>query len=358
MFHINFYDKNRFYIFFFILVLFFIKFSTTNASSKTFNIINLEIKKPYDTKFDKKKIIEEAFVEAFKELIAKITITNDSKKLNTNNLKIIESLVDSFTVVDEKFIKKQYIAMFEVNFNKKEILDFLETKNIFPSIPNEKKILLLPILVDVDKNDLYLFSENLFYKNWNKQNQKHYLLNYVLPNEDLDDINLISGNLNNIEEYSFEKIVTKYELKDFIIIIIFKNNKKLKILSKVNINNNLVISNQSFQEVDIKNEKELTKTIKSLKEIYENHWKKINQINTSIKLTLNIILDSKNYELINEFENYLKSLDLVSNYYINDFSNQSIHYKIIYNSTPDKFINETIKKGFKIDNSSENWKIQ
>ena len=139
---------------------------------------------------------------------------------------------------------------------------------------------------------------------------------------------------------------------------VFKNNKKLKILSKVNINNNLVISNQSFQDVDIKNTKELTKTIKSLKEIYENHWKKINQINTSIKLTLNIILDSKNYELINEFENYLKNLDLVSNYYINDFSNQSIHYKIIYNSTPDKFINETKKKGFKIDNSSENWKIQ
>ena len=358
MFHKNLNGKNRFYIFFFILVLFFIKFSTTYASSKTFNIVNLEIKKPYDGKFDKKKIIEEAFIEAFKELIAKITISNDSKKLNTNNLKIIESLVDSFTVIDEKFIKKQYIAKFEVNFNKKEILNFLENKKIFPSIPNEKKLLLMPILIDVNKNNLFLFSENLFYKNWNKQYEKYYLLNYVLPNEDLDDINLISNNLQNLEEYNFEKIINKYELKDFIIIIIFKNDENLKILSKVNINNNLVISNQNFQEVDIKNEDELMKTIKSLKTIYENHWKKINQINTSIKLTLNIILDSKNYELINEFEKYLKSLDLVSNYYIKDFSNELIHYKIIYNSTPDKFIEETIKKGFKIDKSSENWKIQ
>ena len=358
MFHKNLYDKNRFYIFFFILVLFFIKFSITHASSKTFNIVNLEIKKPYDAKFDKKKIIEEAFVEAFKELIAKITITDDTKKLTTNNLKIIESLVDSFTVVDEKFIKKQYIAKFEVNFNKRDILNFLETKNIFPSMPNEKKLLLLPILIDVNKNDLFLFSENLFYKNWNKKHEKHYLLNYVLPNEDLDDINLISVNLNNIEEYNFEKIVTKYELKDFIIIIIFKNNENLKILSKVNINNNLVISNQNFAEVDIKNVDELMKTIKSLKIIYENHWKKINQINTSIKLTLNIILDSKNYKLINKFENHLQNLDLVSNYYINDFSNESIHFKIIYNSTPDKFIMETTKKGFKIDKSSEKWKIQ
>ena len=156
MFHKNLHNKNRFYIFFFILVLFFIKFSTTYASSKTFNIVNLEIKKPYDENFDKKKIIEEAFIEAFKELIAKITISNDSKKINTNSIKIIESLVDSFAVVDEQFIKKQYMAKFEVNFNKKEILDFLESKNIFPSIPNEKKLLLMPILIDVNKNDLLL----------------------------------------------------------------------------------------------------------------------------------------------------------------------------------------------------------
>ena len=249
MFHKNLHNKNRFYIFFFILVLFFIKFSTTYASSKTFNIVNLEIKKPYDEKFDKKKIIEEAFIEAFKELIAKITISNDSKKINTNSIKIIESLVDSFAVVDEQFIKKQYMAKFEVNFNKKEILDFLEKKNIFPSIPNKKKLLLMPILVDVNKNDMHLFSENLFYKNWNEQDEKYYLLNYVLPNEDLDDINLISKNLMNIEEYNFEKIIKKYELKDFIVIIIYKNDENLKILSKVNINNNLVISNQNFKEM-------------------------------------------------------------------------------------------------------------
>jgi len=306
----------------------------------------------------KKKIIEEAFLEAFKELVAKITISDDSKKINTNNLKIIESLVDSFTIVDEKFIKKQYIAKFEVNFNKKEILEFLESKNIFPSIPSEKKLLLMPILIDVKKNDMFLFSENLFYKNWNEQDEKYYLIKYVLPNEDLDDINLINKNLKNIEEYNFEKIITKYELKDFIIIIIFKDDENLKILSKVNINNNLVISNQNFKKTDIRNVDELLKTIKSLKTIYENHWKKINQINTSIKLSLNIVLDSKNYVLINKFEEYLKNLDLVSSYYINHFSNESIHYKIIYNSSPDKFIKGILRKGFKIDTSSENWEIQ
>tara|TARA_Y100001970_G_scaffold220915_1_gene271435 strand:+ start:3467 stop:4543 length:1077 start_codon:yes stop_codon:yes gene_type:complete len=358
MFQINLFSKNRFYIFFLLLVLFFIKFSTTYASSKTFNIVDLEINRPYNNTFDKNKIIEEAFILAFKELVAKITVSEDSNKINTNNLKLIQSLVDSFTIVDEKFIRKKYIANFEVSFNKKEILEFLESKNIFPSIPFKKKLLLMPILVDVNKNEMFLFSENSFYKNWNMQKEKYYLLEYILPNEDLDDINLITKNLDNIEEYNFNKIISKYELNDSIISIIFKNEKDLTILSKVNINNNLVISNQNFKEINIENINNLMEVINSLKIIYENHWKKINQINTSIKLTLNIYLNSKNYKLINGFENFLRSLDLVSNYYIDNFNNNTVHFKIIYNATPDKFIKKTLSNGFNIDTSSNNWKIQ
>ena len=134
--------------------------------------------------------------------------------------------------------------------------------------------------------------------------------------------------------------------------------KIYKILSKVNINNNLVISNQNFKEINIENINNLMEVINSLKIIYENHWKKINQINTSIKLTLNIYLNSKNYKLINGFENFLRSLDLVSNYYIDNFNNNTVHFKIIYNATPDKFIKKTLSNGFNIDTSSNNWKIQ
>ena len=358
MVQINLSGKSRFYIIFLFLVLFFIKFSTTSASSKTFNIVDLEITKPYDAKFEKEKIIDEAFMLAFKELILKITISEDSKNLKTKDLKVIESLVDSFTIVDEKFIKKNYIAKFEVNFDKKEVLQFLENKNIFPSIPLEKKLLLMPILVDINKNEILLFSENPFYKDWNKQNKKYNLIKYILPNEDLEDIKLINKNLYNIEEFNFKEIIDKYELNDFIIIIIFKNDQNLRILSKLNLNNYPIISNKTFKDVNIENIDKLSEVISSLKINYENHWKKINQINTSIKLSLNIFIDSKNYKLINKFESDIKELDLVSNYYIKNFSNEKVEYKIIYNGTPDKFIEEISNKGFNMDTSSEVWKIE
>ena len=348
----------RLYIFFLLFVLFFIKFSTTSVYANTYKIIDLEISESYDLNFNKQNIIDSAFQMAFKELIAKITISEDKKNLNSTNLKLIKSLVDSFTIVDEKFIENKYFAKFDVDFNKKQVLNFLERENIFSSIPKEKNLLLIPILVDIEKKQMLLFSENPYYLNWNEKNEKHYLLKYILPNEDLEDINIIKKNINNIEYYNFNEIITKYDIKDYIIIIFFKNKSNLKILSKVNLNNNFLISNTVFTDVNYDEQKSLENVIKILKTNYENQWKKINQINTSIRLPLTLSLNSKNYELIIKFEKHLAKLDLVSNYYIDNFSSEITIYKIIYNSTPDKFIQEIENEGLKLDTSYKIWRVQ
>jgi len=102
----------------------------------------------------------------------------------------------------------------------------------------------------------------------------------------------------------------------------------------------------------------LEKIIKTLKTDYENQWKKINQINTSIKLSLTLSLNSQNYDLIKKLEKELSNLDLVSNYYIDNFSSQMTIYKIIYNGTPDKFIQEIENNGLKLDTSFRIWRIQ
>ena len=348
----------RLYIFFLLFVLFFIKFSTTSTYANTYKIIDIEISEPYDLNFNKQNIIDSAFKIAFKELIAKITISEDKKNLNSTNIKIIESLVDSFTIVDEKFIENKYFAKFDVDFNKKQVLNYLERENIFSSIPKEKNLLLIPILVDIEKKQMLLFSENPYYLNWNEKNEKHYLLKYILPNEDLEDINIIKKNINNIEYYNFNEIITKYDIKDYIIIIFFKNKSNLKILSKVNLNNNFLISNTAFSDVNYDEQKSLENVIKILKTNYENQWKKINQINTSIRLPLTLSLNSKNYELIIKFEKHLAKLDLVSNYYIDNFSSEITIYKIIYNSTPDKFIQEIENEGLKLETSYKIWRVQ
>ena len=234
----------------------------------------------------------------------------------------------------------------------------LERNNIFPSIPVEKNVFLMPILIDSEKSQISLFSENPFYLNWNSFNENYFLLKYILPNEDLDDFNLIKINLHNIEDYDFSEIISRYGLEDYIIVIFFNNKDKLRALSKINLNNNLIVSNKIFPEIKNYDKNSFYNLIKELKVYYEDEWKKINLINTSIKLPVTLSLDSKNYQLIQKFEKKLLNLDLVSNFYIDHFSSDETIYKIIYNSSPDKFATEFEIDNFKINTSYKIWRIE
>ena len=210
------------YIYFLTLIVIFIKFSTSFVNADIYKISKIELSEPYELNFNKQAVIESAFSKGFMELVKKITISDEFYKIQNTNIKIIKSLVDSFTIIDEKFIENKYFASFEVSFSKKLVLKYLEKKNVFLSIPIEKKIFTMPILVDLDKKQTLLFSENFFYNNWNENIEKFYLLEYILPNEDLDDVEIIKKNFDNIEDYDFKDIILKYDLKDYLIIIFFK----------------------------------------------------------------------------------------------------------------------------------------
>tara|TARA_A100001015_G_scaffold169312_1_gene188194 strand:- start:2514 stop:3587 length:1074 start_codon:yes stop_codon:yes gene_type:complete len=344
-----------FYILFIIIFIIFIKFSTEKVLANSYKVSDIEISEPYNLNFSKEKVIDIAFENAFEELIFTL-LTSEYYYLNKDvNIKIIKSLIDSFSIVDEKFIDKKYIANFDVNFNKREVLNYLYKNNIYASIPQKKKLFLLPILVDTNQSNISLLSENPFYLNWTKFDKKYHLLDYVLPNEDLDDLNIIKNNINNLEDYEFKEIITKYQLKDYIIVILFKNEKSIRVLTRIKFNNEFILLNENFPYKILNDDIELI--INSLKISYENSWKKINLINTSIKLPITISLDSSKFSLIKKFENKIENMDLVYNYYIESFSNNEVIYKIVYNGTPNKFLEEFNPENIKVDLTNNIWKI-
>ena len=76
----------------------------------------------------------------------------------------------------------------EVSFDKKKVFEYLEAKNTFPSIPDKKKFLFIPIIIDEKINELSIFSNNQIFDNWNEENKSYYLIDYILPTEDLEDL--------------------------------------------------------------------------------------------------------------------------------------------------------------------------
>ena len=113
-----------------------------------------------------------------------------------------------------------------------------------------------------------------------------------------------------------------------------------------------------MQNLKLKDLDEINKAILDLKDDYENKWKSLNKINTSIILPIRISIDSNNFSLSNNLENYLNEMDLISNYKIENFNSNQIIYKIIFNSTPDKFLKIMENAKFKIDTSKDIWKLQ
>ena len=198
-------NLNKLYIFFFSFVLFINLILISSSNANTFKIRNLEISEPFDLNFNKEKVINRGFKEAFIELISMITTTSNQTKIKKTSINEVKNLIDSFTMSKEVFVNDQYKVNFDVNFNKKNTLKFFEKKNIFPSIPKKKNILLIPVFVDLQSSQISLFNNNAFYDSWNLINKNYFLLNYVLPAEDLEDVNLLLENRNSIEEYDFKK---------------------------------------------------------------------------------------------------------------------------------------------------------
>tara|TARA_B100000401_G_C52748958_1_gene692234 strand:- start:253 stop:1323 length:1071 start_codon:yes stop_codon:yes gene_type:complete len=338
---------------FFVFFIFYFIFSTNNVQANTYKIGNIEISEEYNTNFNKDNIIDKAFNSAFQTLIRKITLSKNFPLLENQNIKLIKSFVESFSVVNEKFENNKYHGVFEINFNKKKILSFLRNKNIFHARMIEKKILFIPVFINLEKNTLLLFDENPFYSNWNINMENQFLIKYILQNEDLDDYKLIKEQINTIENYDFKEITSKYELNEnYIIFIAFKDNEGLKTFSKLNINDAKINIKEEFKGFKIKNKNKIETIIKFMKVKYDDELKKINLINSSIKLNIQLNLNSKDTSLINKIEKILNKIELIESYYINNFDNKITSYSILSNSTPDKLIKEFDK--YNIDVTPEN----
>ena len=116
--------------------------------------------------------------------------------------------------------------------------------------------------------------------------------------------------------------------------------------------------NKIYNDIDIDNEESVNNLILDIKEDYEDRWKSINKLNTSIELPIRVSLDSKDIELSTKLEKALLKLDLVSDFKIEKFDNEKIIYKIIFNSSPQKFLDNMLLFDFKIDSSSGIWKLK
>ena len=345
------------YIFFIILSLKIFFFSTTDLQAKPFEIENIEISRPFELNFDKNEVINNGFQKAFKELIQLIIKSSDKEKFKNIKLNEIKSMINSFSIKEEKFIDDIYYVNLGVSFDRKKVFAYLEKKNIFPSIPKRKKFLFITILIDENNQDLLLFSKNKIFEQWNLTLESYHLLEYILPTEDLEDLKLLKDRFEFIEQYDFKEITQKYNLEESIIALIFNNHDNLRVLSRITIKDKVKLKNKLFENIDVNNEEELKKMINNLKTDYEDYWKDLNRVNTSIKLMLTVKIKGFDNLRISEFEKILNKTDLIYNYQISKFDKDFIFYRITFNGTPLEFLNSMGEYNYRFNTEDKIWSL-
>ena len=128
-------------------------------------------------------------------------------------------------------------------------------------------------------------------------------------------------------------------------------------LSRITNKENTILKNQSFSNFNLNIENNINSLINDLKLVYEDYWKSLNQINTSIKLNLSVKIKNDNKK-ISSFEKTLGKTNLVYNYYISKFDKEFTYYKIIFNGTPDTFLKNMNEANYNFNINNKIWTLK
>ena len=337
---------------FFILIIF---HKTGNLLSQEgiFYVNNIPVLK--EKNVSNEKTADKAIKDGFEILKEKIILENDKKFLNSLSLRQIKDLV-AYYQIDENNDENDNKIFYNILFDKEKVHNLFFQKNISYSEISDKEIYLLPIL-EVNEQ-FYIFNKNIFYEKWNKIYEND-LIEFILPQENIEIIQIINENKDNILDLDINKLFKEYSGKNLSLIIIQKNNtkeKKVFLRSKIlgkNIDKNLTFKNtfnnqqEYLDNIIILIKKDLINTIKSLNLV---------DIKTPSFLNTQFTIDENNN--LAELNKRLKKIDSIENIIVQKFNNKNIFLKIKYLGKLDKIIQQLEKEKIILKLIGDQWSIK
>ncbi len=336
----------------FILIIF-NKTGNLLSQEGIFYVNNIPILK--EKNVSNKKTADKAIKDGFEILKEKIILENDKKILNSLSLRQIKDLV-AYYQIDESHDENDNKIYFNILFDKKKMHNLFFQKNISYSEIIDKEIYLLPIL-EVDEQ-FYIFNKNIFYEKWNKIYDDD-LIEFILPQENIEIIQLVNKNKNNILDLNINELFKEYSGKNLSLIIIQKKNaneKKVFLRSKIlgkNVDKNLIFKNifdnqeEFFDNIIALIKKDLINTIKSLNLV---------DIKTPSFLNTQFTLNKNNN--LAELNKRLKKIESIENIIVQNFNNKNIFLKIKYLGKLDKIIQQLEKEKIILKLIGDQWSIK
>tara|TARA_A100000164_G_C21931927_1_gene786078 strand:- start:311 stop:1360 length:1050 start_codon:yes stop_codon:yes gene_type:complete len=313
-------------IFFFsLIILFFFKTQNVFGNSDTFTVDNIEVVRTINDQNYKKIQLDTAFRKGFEKLISNIVKSEDQKELFSTELKTIKLLLSNYRILEESVIDNESRLIIDISFNRNLMSQFLFKKNISYAEIKKLEIIFYPIVIS--NSELRLFSKNKFFQEWN-DNQDFENIDFILPVENVDDIDFIKKNLSQLEEINLKRIVDNYEIKNNAIMILRYDNKKINAFMKTNIEGIKKAKKINFDIEDLQNKDVRKNIIKKTKYYINELWKDENLIDISVPSYLVVNTKIKNSSSLDKIFNAIKNISLIDNYVVQELNNNSAKIKI------------------------------
>ena len=334
-----------------ILVIFF-KTGNLLSDNNLFIVNNILLEKKENT--SNNQLANEAIKLAFNKLSKRVLLQDDVLKVQGLNLEEIKELVKYYNISKSLKNNKDNIN-FNVTFDKEKIHNLFYKKNILYSDISDKEFFILPIFLD--KNNVFVFSNNFFYKNWNTIETDD-LVEFILPIENIEIIQDINKSKNNLLELKLDIIFQEFSNKNVGLVLIENDEAVVnKVYMKVRIEDKLIsrslninkkVENISVNdEVIIQVKNEITNLIKSQNLI---------DIRTPSFLNAKLNLDKKNNLVI--LRSKLENMDLIENIFVQEFNKDYVDIKIKYLGKLEKIIKQLKTKNIILQLRDDNWIIQ
>ena len=347
----------KFYKIIFILIVFF-KTETLFSENNLFNVDNIQLEK--NDKTTNKAISDLAIKKGFQKLITKILLKEDINKLSDLNFSSIKQLVTYYQRKNTLSSKNNIeLVNFNISFDKDKIHDLFYKRGILYSEISDKELYVLPILVK--ENEIFIFNNNYFYKNWNKvyNNDLFDLIDFILPLENIEIIKKINDNRSSLISLNIIELFQEYSDKNLALILIEDSktsNEKIyinTIIQDKKISKSLDLKKQNLSSFEFY-EKIITETKKELINLVKSN----NLIDIRTPSFLNIKLKIYNKSNLVEIKKRIKEIQLIENIYVQEFNKDNMNLRIKYLGKLDKLINALKKENINLQLINDQWIIK
>jgi hypothetical protein len=295
-------------IFLSLIILFLTKTQNVFAKIDTFTVDNITVVGKMNNNNYREKYLQVAFKKSFENLINNILKKKDQKKLLSTDLKTIKSLIENYQIIQEEILDDIYTIKVSMTFNRDLVNQFFRRKNITYSEVVKLELIVFPILIL--NSELQVFSQNKFFKEWNEQ-KNFENINFILPVENVDDIEFIKNNLRSLEEIDLSELVDNYEIKNNAILILRYDEEELNVFFKVNFKGVEKATRVKFIVEDLTNKEVRADIIKNLKININDFWKGEHLIDISVPSYLTFKIKTEKPETLKNVIKRITKINLI-----------------------------------------------